>query len=91
MHNGTPYAVGREMLALAGGGRRVRVSTQGEIALLEIAIPDGARNHLSNRISNWEMNEKAHRIRFGRHPRAQQVVARATDCGAAADLLSTSK
>jgi hypothetical protein len=41
-------------------------------------------NHLSNKISDWETNEKAHRVRFGRDSRAQQVVSRSTDGGTSA-------
>jgi len=47
--------------------------------------------HPNNKISDWETNEKAHRVRFGRHPRTQQIVSRSTDCGLLRDLLSIIK
>jgi len=48
-------------------------------------------NHLSNRISDWETNEKAHRVRFGWDSRASKSSLDPQTAGLLRDLLDIIK
>jgi len=93
MHDGIPYAFGKgDVWLLPAEAGECVFQPRGEIA------PAGNRdplmveeNHLSNKISDWETNEKAHRVRFGRDSRASKSSLAPQTAGLLRDLLDIIK